>query len=844
MNEDYYKRLAEIESGGNPNAQNPNSSAGGLFQFTDATAKQYGLDDKMDPVKSRQAVEKFTADNAKTLTSKLGREPTQGELYLAHQQGAGGALKLLSNPDRKAIEVVGVDEVLNNGGDKNMTAAAFASKWTGKFGDKPVSLMGGEGQTVMVGEPGKDKIDPVKNLPKPILLPDGGQVQLTGEETPEQITAFKQKLFEKYGNSMAVDRNSGAPANVRAIVGSVTKPEDRLATLRQYYPEAIEYGDDNFLFIDPQTGKSTLYNPKGLDIGDVASIGREVAVVGGSIVGAAGGGAVGLGGGPVAPASVPAGAIIGAGFGGMAAGDAFDMLLNTFSPRVDSRTVSERHVDKAIDFAGSAAGEGFGRALSYGGKKLLGGGTKTAQKIYNQFVSSGIRPSSAVTSKSAIIGKLEAGLAQSPGGADIMEKQALEIVDQTQTALNNIVKSIGDAKTPQGTGSTIKQAAIDAAKRFDFNQEKLYDDAFDLIGADSAVRVDALRELSLEISQELSRAPKSLKTDLNPALERINNIIADAGEDGINFTALRQIRTSIGRNLADPLSSGATASQNVAMKRIYGAMTDDMARAAESTSPEAAKTIAKADRYTRMWMNGAKETMDKIVKFDADEKAFKFALSSSRDGGTSLARLRRNFKPEEWDVVAASVLNNLGDASAGMQNAAGDAFSINTFMTNWNKLAPEAKDALFGGARYKSQRIALDNLTDLMSGIKDVKRFANTSNSAGAMMVLMGASSIGSGVVGGLASGDPMGAVQGVGVGLVGSFLAPRAAAKLITNPAFVEWLGTPITQAGKKTAIKTTADWLARLTIVGEANPEIKEEINQFIKQMQFDTAPDPLPN
>jgi hypothetical protein len=39
----YLKRTAQIESAMNPNAKNPRSSAGGLFQFINATAKDYGL---------------------------------------------------------------------------------------------------------------------------------------------------------------------------------------------------------------------------------------------------------------------------------------------------------------------------------------------------------------------------------------------------------------------------------------------------------------------------------------------------------------------------------------------------------------------------------------------------------------------------------------------------------------------------------------------------------------------------------------------------------------------------------------------------------------------------------
>ncbi|WP_216825753.1 transglycosylase SLT domain-containing protein [Ruegeria sp. EL01] len=132
--EGYLARTAQIESGGDPNAQNPNSSAGGMFQFIDSTAKQYGLTDKTDPQASARAAAQLAADNAAHLRQALGREPTAAELYLAHQQGAGGAAKLLSNPNASAAGVVGNDAVSLNGGNVHMTAGEFANQWTGKFG--------------------------------------------------------------------------------------------------------------------------------------------------------------------------------------------------------------------------------------------------------------------------------------------------------------------------------------------------------------------------------------------------------------------------------------------------------------------------------------------------------------------------------------------------------------------------------------------------------------------------------------------------------------------------------------------------------------------------------------
>lgn len=172
----YLAQTANIESRFNPNAKNPNSSASGLFQFTKGTAKDYGLANPFDADASIDAAARLAADNARTLTRTLGRAPTAGELYLAHQQGGGGAAKLLANPDARAVDVVGADAVRLNGGSMNMTAGEFAKRWTSKLaaneadipaaGAVPVAMETGADGFVIPGvesHPTPTVVDPLQN---------------------------------------------------------------------------------------------------------------------------------------------------------------------------------------------------------------------------------------------------------------------------------------------------------------------------------------------------------------------------------------------------------------------------------------------------------------------------------------------------------------------------------------------------------------------------------------------------------------------------------------------------------------------------------------------------------
>ncbi len=113
--------LALHESSGNPNAKNPYSSASGLFQFLSGTARQWGISNPFDVQQSVDGAARASAYNA----AQLGTADWKTN-YLAWQQGLGGAKALLGNPNALAVDVVGRNAVVNNGGNPNMTAGQFA----------------------------------------------------------------------------------------------------------------------------------------------------------------------------------------------------------------------------------------------------------------------------------------------------------------------------------------------------------------------------------------------------------------------------------------------------------------------------------------------------------------------------------------------------------------------------------------------------------------------------------------------------------------------------------------------------------------------------------------------
>jgi soluble lytic murein transglycosylase-like protein len=131
---EYLLATAKMESNFNPAASASTSSARGLFQFIDqtwlGTVKEAGaqlgygnyadaitqsssgaysvrdpsarsaiLKLRDDPAASSAMAGVLTQSNSFRLTGKIGRRPTDGELYMAHFMGVGGAAKLIANAE-------------------------------------------------------------------------------------------------------------------------------------------------------------------------------------------------------------------------------------------------------------------------------------------------------------------------------------------------------------------------------------------------------------------------------------------------------------------------------------------------------------------------------------------------------------------------------------------------------------------------------------------------------------------------------------------------------------------------------------------------------------------------
>lgn len=112
--EQFLRQLVGKESAGDPNAKASTSSATGATQFLDATwsrellrvgpklgfegdpYSQEALDLRKDPRWAVMVAAEFAKANAMDMKQALGRDPTHGEVYLAHFMGVSKAIDLIN----------------------------------------------------------------------------------------------------------------------------------------------------------------------------------------------------------------------------------------------------------------------------------------------------------------------------------------------------------------------------------------------------------------------------------------------------------------------------------------------------------------------------------------------------------------------------------------------------------------------------------------------------------------------------------------------------------------------------------------------------------------------------
>lgn len=676
-------------------------------------------------------------------------------------------------------------------------------------------------------------------------------VELAGVAAPwenDPIVAPTKKL-----NPDDIDPNMEAPPLVRAQVGALDKPEDRLNALRKTYPDAQPLDDDNFIMSDPATGKTMIYNQPGWvpSMGDFASIAPEIGEGVGAVGGAIGGATVGTGVAP-GPGTV-AGGMLGAGVGATAGREATQRGMNWMFGNEDTRTTGEQIGDAAKTFAFNAAGEGLGVAAAPliskgiraakntfggGGKNLLVGAADDAAQAGQRaadFRAIGVEPTAGMVNGNANTAIREQAIAATRAGKPIQDR-----IGQAFDGINSETDRIIGGLTPQMmTRQELGQALKDQASAYKSASKArgdyLYDEAGRLTGDAPAAGTNT-RQFLEGLQAERQGMTKSAALNDGKALDEVirqTKAITDDLGAGINFNQLKEARTRIGRIANDPAVEQVTRDR---AQGLYQAMAADMGATAESVGGDALQAWKKANNRFRRTREAdgvlnTKNSLDPILKAQTPEQAADWVLGQVNKGGTRINAVRRQIErteggPELWNTLTGSTVERLGINRSG-------EFSPTRLLSGWRNLSDEAKNAMFHGTGRAQFRQDLDRLARVSENLKGYRGFDNHSGTAKAG-VAMGELNLADGKsLLAAAFGGPK-AWAGMAIGKAASFGTSRWQAKLLTSPETVNWLSRIPQAQMQKGGLSAHLGQLAKVAADTSDNA-LAVAINDYLREVGY---------
>lgn len=625
-----------------------------------------------------------------------------------------------------------------------------------------------------------------------------------------------------------IDMKTGAPPTVREFVGGSNKA-DRLdnlkISLKNYYGKDIEAQQDNdgrLFFTNPDSGKLTAYNednPTVLGIpiptaGDLASVAPEIARGVGGVIG----GAVAL---PSASVSGPIGPAVGVGLGASAGNEIYNVIAEQFRGRKDSRSTPQRILEAGIvageDAAGQVVGDKIGPLIKAGFGKLKNTTAgQSAARMLEDFTKAGVRPTAGAVSGKKWMQALESMLSQSPAGEGQIKQALGETFDGLKTKIKEVANQYNPPKMSAGgsgydkeaTGQTLLQGVKQSINTFKQRGNELFKVLDQYVKPDAPITINNTQAVLNNINNRITstatdpeQAKRLVSILEDPMVARfrkgLTETVEEVGENGAviktqrpiaetNYQQIKELRSIIGpKAFARPPPENAKE-----LRELYFALSDDMGEAATRYGGE--KGTAAFNRANRYWSNFAernKKYLDPLLNAESrPAQIINKALAGAKDGHINIRNIKTGIPDDIWDTFAGYKIREMGLAKSGGQNVDGDAFSVNTFLTNWNNINRRAKDALFG-TRADPRRRALDRLARVSASLKDSQSVINTSNTAlhnrlfsiitfggPSALTALGTESIPAGIA--------------TGAGAVSATLAStKALSTLMTSPKFINWL-------------------------------------------------------
>jgi hypothetical protein len=549
-----------------------------------------------------------------------------------------------------------------------------------------------------------------------------------------------------------------------------------------------------------------------------------------------------------------------------AAGGATSRMADQMLKRLDLQTLSGMSSGASAQAAQEAGmgpvGQGLAglaggmvpyapSALRVGAHRLMGGAKDAtdAQRIASNiqtFEDLGTTPSVGQATETRAARVIESGGARMPGSAGVLIKKGHEQAKAIQGAVEKAASELAPKTSAITTGRSIEKAITGEGgfiNWFKAKQKSLYDKLDNAIPKDTMMNVSRTRKVIQNLNQDIEHAPhlsqwfknakieglkESLEKDLRGKPGEKSVILNSRGEpfrsaptpprNTMPYESIKKLRTLVGQEIDN--NSLLSEIPRSKWKALYAAISEDLGDAAKQAGPRATKAWETANRFTKAGLNRI-DMLETVTNKQVPEDVFNAAISGTREGATRLHAVLNSVPEKVRGEVTANVLRRMGTAIPSAQDDLGSVWSTETFLTNWNKLSPAAKTALFGSdkvPRYNREfRQSLDTVAKAAANLREGSRvFANPSGTSQALTL----QNTVFGAIMAFVTGN-VGTAAGIGAGVGLANLGAR----LMTNPRFVKWLSRTT-----KMPLSARANVITSLANSARNDPDIQE----FVKTVE----------
>lgn len=447
-------------------------------------------------------------------------------------------------------------------------------------------------------------------------------------------------------------------------------------------------------------------------------------------------------------------------------------------------------------------------------------------------------PVSAVTGSRMARGA-EQMASQTFGGRNIMAENAENIQTAVGGSVDDLANSLGSADATLA-GGAIKSGAEAFKGAFYKKASTQYDKVDNYISPDHVV--DPVNTMSyinklttpivgLEATSESALIQSPILKKFADALNKDFANMQTNGRQGFSYKGLKLLRSRVGEAIGNSVFNPDVDVKQ--LKALYASLSKDI-ELSLAGNKKALRELKRGDEFFRLGMNRIDKISSVIDAQGGNEFIFKKLVDGNREGATRLIAVMKSLPVEDQKMVTSAYLRRMGRAKEG--NIASDDFAENfsteTFLTNYEKLSPRAKRALFSNPAYGKQFDS--NMQAIINVARDVRRggkyLANPSGSGGVASVSITGAQGGSALGGLMYSFFTGGSLAPVALGVGGAVIpsiASNRIAKYMTNPDFVRWLAS-----GSKlpNTPKATSAWLNQLSAIADKDPELREA-NDMLK-------------